>query len=737
VSTPGVATHGNVSGSARPGLRRYFELSLIGALSTAFLTVALTGRLDPVAVALFAAVLLLRIVALAGRKDWRLRPRAVTTISILYVAFVPLDLVYFASGATLLDRMLAATIHLVFFTAAVKVLSASRPRDYAYLGALSFLLMLAAAILTVGAVYVAGLCLYLLFATSGLVSYEVVRPGATRQARPAAAAGALPARPERALAKTTAATAFVMVPLAALLFFVIPRYHSGYWSGAGFSGEHITGFSDSVELGDLGRLLRSNQVVMRVTVEGDVRSFQGEKLRGVALEEFDGRRWFSRTHNERFLGPQLPQQFSLRSSPVAAGGATRYRVLLEPLYTDVLFVAGRARRIDAPLRFLLVDSAGSLHNPQHLAAPFGYGVVADMDLPTPNELRAAPAIDPGGLEVADLGLPRLDGRIGALARQVTAGAVDNYDRAALVETYLREHYAYTLDLPRVNPADPVAGFLFQARRGNCEYFAAALAVMLRTIGIPARLVNGFVAGDYNRVGGDFIVRGRDAHSWVEVYFPRYGWIPFDATPPGPQPLPGTLDAYLDAAELFWSDWVVDYDFGHQAQLAFSVESEYNRVDERFGAFRKRWQDLGAGRLAGAGNWLSRHRLQVLAITVLMLALAALAVRRPEWIEELRAALAWRLARHAGRISAPAARIGYERFLRRCACCGILKAPSETPLEFARRLPDVSARPPATALTEMYLSARFGHRAVAPEAFESLLSAALEAVRATHATDSAP
>jgi len=732
MSTAGISTaSAGLYRSAAPGLLRYFEISLIGALATSFLTLAITGRLDGFAIASFSAVLLLRLVILLARSNWRLAPRAVTAISLLYVAFFPIDLFYLAGGATLLDRTLAATIHLVFFTAAVKVLSASGPRDYAYLGALSFLLMLAAAILTVGATYVAGLCLYLLFSVSALVSYELVRPSVLELKTEAPESNAPPGA-EGPLAKTSAALALIIVPVAALLFFAIPRYHSGYWSGAGFSGERITGFSDSVELGDLGKLLRSNQVIMRVAVDGDPRRFQGEKLRGVALDEFDGRRWFSRAHTERFLGPEMPQQFSLRFSGGATGNATRYRVLIEPLYTDVLFVAGRARRIDAPLRFLLVDSAGSLHNPQHLAAPFGYGVVADLDLPSAAELRTAPAIDPSGLEIGDLGLPHLDPRIGALARQVTAGAGSNYDRAGAVETYLREHYEYTLDLPRVEQADPVAGFLFNARRGNCEYFAAALAVMLRTLGIPARLVNGFQAGDYNRVGGDFVVRGRDAHSWVEVFFPRYGWIPFDATPPGPEPAAGILDEYLDAAELFWNDWVIDYDFGHQAQLAFSVQREYDRVDERFGTWRKRFQDAGTGRLALAGSWLDRHRVQALAILVLMLALAALAARRPEWIEELRAALAWKLARRASRLSGSTARLGYRRFLQRCARCGIVKRPNETPLEFARRLPDASARPPATILTELYLSARFGHHAIAPEAFESSLDAALEALRPVRA-----
>jgi len=104
-----------------------------------------------------------------------------------------------------------------------------------------------------------------------------------------------------------------------------------------------------------------------------------------------------------------------------------------------------------------------------------------------------------------------------------------------------------------------------------------MVVMLRTLGIPARLVNGFQTGSYNRVGQDFVVRARDAHSWVEVNFPQYGWISFDPTPADPNPLvPGTLDDYLDAAGLFWNEWVINYDFFHQVRLVSELEQDSHR-----------------------------------------------------------------------------------------------------------------------------------------------------------------
>ena len=122
------------------------------------------------------------------------------------------------------------------------------------------------------------------------------------------------------------------------------------------------------------------------------------------------------------------------------------------------------------------------------------------------------------------------------------------------KSYLRRNFRYTLKLTGTPGRDPLAHFLFETRAGHCEYFASAMAVMLRAIGIPSREVNGFLPGEYNDLGGDYIVRASDAHSWVEAYFPGSGWITFDPTPPAPDSGYGLFDrdehvSRLDAAEL--------------------------------------------------------------------------------------------------------------------------------------------------------------------------------------------
>ncbi len=135
-----------------------------------------------------------------------------------------------------------------------------------------------------------------------------------------------------------------------------------------------------------------------------------------------------------------------------------------------------------------------------------------------------------------------------------------------LERYLRTHFGYTLQLGRVAQRDPLAYFLFERKQGHCEYFASAMAVMLRTLRIPSRVVNGFRTGEFNDVTSQYLVRASNAHSWVEAYFPGYGWISFDPTPAAPAEMRTGWNRwalYADAMASFWREWVVSYDVSHQ------------------------------------------------------------------------------------------------------------------------------------------------------------------------------
>jgi len=371
--------------------------------------------------------------------------------------------------------------------------------------------------------------------------------------------------------------------------------------------------------------------------------------------------------------------------------------------------------------YLLVDGAGSIFNPFPSYSELTYDAYSQPVTATPAELRAAGGDYPEDVRSIYLQVPELDPRIPALAREATAGAETPYDKAAALENYLRMHYGYTLDLTGAPGNDPLANFLFVRRAGHCEYFASAMTVMLRTLGIPARYINGFQTGEYNNVGGDFIVRASDAHSWVEAYFPGNGWITFDPTPGGesaPRGWAASIGKYWDWLALKWDEWVINYDFLHQVSLAqgagrgarewaASARSRFEHLHESIVRRMRLWQ-------FNAQNWPGTP----FAIAAIAAALALLAGWKP-----LGKGLAmWWILRSpaSGILSAERASEHYSEMLRLLERRGFRKPEGATPLEFVRSIPRMELAAPVGRLTDLYQSARFGDAAVEPRQSVELL-----------------
>ncbi len=620
--------------------------------------------------------------------DYTLGPKTVTRICIFYIFFYGLDFLVFSNGPTAMDRMLEASVHFVLFLAVMKIFSARTYLDYGLLATLSFLMILASAILTVGTTFLAFFTLYVLFAISTFISYEIKRSMEAAQRAPEGPFRA-PEQNRKALEKalTTAAVGLAVgiFSLGAVLFFVIPRYRTGYLTTLSMQAQNITGFSETVNLGDIRKILRSPMVVMRVMPESNLRAYAGVKWRGVTLNSFNGKKWFNDNADRISVPAESPQHFVI---PLREGWQHRpqrplhYRILRAALSTDVLFAAAEPRELTG-LRLLSMDESGSLHNPQNISVPFAYDVISDAGLPSPRQLQSASREVPADIRLVYLRLPhQMDPRIGELARTLTASATNNYDRAAALQSYLRDNFKYTLDPPAIAPEDPVGSFLFRSKAGYCEYFAAAMAVMLRSLEIPTRLVNGFQTGSYNRYGKDFVVRARDAHSWVEVYFTGYGWIPFDPTPADPHPvLPGEWDNYFDTAALFWNEWIINYDFGHQVQLAREVEEDSRSFQQMFRQRTRRLKRQGIRGAFRIEGWLMSHKLLVLGLMLAVLA-ALILTDKSGTLEEWRFRLAWTFARRDAALEPREATLTYQRLLTTLQKKGYRKKPSQTPREFA-------------------------------------------------------
>ncbi len=684
--------------SAAVFVERFFQAALLGLVASGYLAVAGSGYLDTPTVVLTAAGLVLRAFLVSGLLRLEIPDRFVNFATIAYTVFFGVD--YF-----LLSReFLPATVHLVFFLAVMKILTAKTSRDYLYTAIIAFLELLAAAILSVNLNFFLFLALFLFSAMAALTSAEIRR--STHRSSVTARTGLHRFHPR--LAFLAAFVTMAILSLTAALFFVLPRTADAAFAGLLARRIYIPGFSNQVTLGEIGEVKTTSRPIMHVRIFGDVSP--NLKWRGAALSEFDGRRWSN--------PPGDKDQLVITEGGHAAlvdpdfrdthpGRRVNYQVDLNAIDTDALFFIGTPESLDlrhpsvmrtatggyrlghAPPQGLRYDAWSLLEPPPGAAAVLGAAPV----LPLEQRRRY-------------LQLPALDPRIAPLAARMTEGAASDLDRALALERRLHTDYGYTLQLLPQEVRDPLAHFLFVRKQGHCEYFASAMAVMLRVVGISSRMVTGFQSGVWNPISELYVVRASDAHSWVEAWIPGRGWTTFDPTPPDPNPRTLSLFAkaalYLDAAETFWKDWVVSYDLNRQGTLADSMEQGARRMGIRwfdsFATWATEWR-------ADTGRWLRSSGWRV-GIAGLCLVPVLLLIR-PVW-RMLHVRRRVRRVRR-GRAQTGDATLLYARMLHILRRRGYQKPPWLTPREFASTLPPGPARELVGEFTLAYNAVRFGGR----------------------------
>ncbi len=698
-----VQTTSTPEGPLAAALHRYFEIALYFMLLTGFGALAATGGLSLPVVFLVTAALLLRGYLLLRQHSFLIRERWTTYFTLAYTAF------YLADYALISRSFLTSTVHLVLFVMVVRLFSAQRERDYYFLATLAFLMILAASLLTVDSLFLLAFCLFLVAAVATFILMEMRHSSARAAIQ---ARGAVTGQVRRmAISISGAAPLIVLLILigAAAIFFLLPRVSAGYLSAYSFRNELATGFSDRVELGQIGQIQQSTAVVMHIQIDGDKDGAYNLKWRGVTLNHFDGHIW-SNSH-EAHLAPRLPDgRFALwagQSPPGSSIHALHYHVLMEPTGTNVFFLLPKPMTLAGRYRLVSVDNSGAVLDLDAEHPVASYEGWSDTSRPTPTELRGAADTYPQEVELEDLQLPLVDARVRELAETITLGEKNNYDKAAAIQSYLLTHFGYTLQLSRTRPSDPIAEFLFTRKQGHCEYFAASMAVMLRTLGIPSRVVNGFRADEFNDVTSQYVVRESDAHSWVETYFPGYGWVSFDPTPAGPSQPHTAWDRmllYADAMQTFWREWVIEYNVGQQVELgAHAIGSSRKSFFRMRRWARRRYEALLAGARHLQTQATSSLARWAIAGTGGILLLLLLMNGPRLWHILLR----HQLAAHPEKAPSTAAELWYERMARILARKGWRKLPTQTPGEFARRIESEMVREEVTRFTFHYHWARFG------------------------------
>ncbi len=695
-------------GSGKSSVERFFQVSLLGLVASGYLAVAGSGYLDLATIVLTGAGLALRGLLVVGLVRVRIPERAITAVTLAYAGFYPLDYLYVSRG------FLDATVHLVFFVAVVKIVTAATPRDYSFAAAISFLELLAAALVSINWSFFLFLAFYLLFAGAAFMSLEIRRSIERHSAPAAQVARSGLGRFQSRLATLTVVLSLGILALTAGLFCLLPRT-----AGAAFRlvshRLYIPGFSNQVTLGQIGEIKRRSDAVMHVRLYTPSSTplpntqprgpLPDLKWRGAALSQFDGRRWFNHASRSEMLrtegGRVILAGDGQRRRP---GRRIAYLVDLKAMDTDVLFFAGVPEVLN-------LNQASILRDPTEETFRLGYGPAEGFRYEAYSYLPVGGFFEPGEAQELTakvretyLQLPPLDPRIAQLARDWASGEPASLGRAVAVEKRLRADYGYTLELPATASADPLSRFLFERKKGHCEYFASAMAVLLRVQGIPARIATGFLGGEFNPISGFYVIRASDAHSWVEAWTPGLGWTAFDPTPPDLTVRTATLwmrlSLYADAAETLWQEWVVGYDLGRQISLADNIDRATRRLG---GAW---WERAGKSAFAWSGalrGWSAPHAGAAVAAVFLVLCAWRLWPKTKAMISSF--LCAHRVRR--GQAERSDATLLYGRFLWLVGKRGFEKPPWLTPSEFALLLKPSAVQALAGDFTRAYNEFRFG------------------------------
>lgn len=680
---------------------------------------------SPVYLALAAVAAMISWPIAHGRSGQSVVPRWLISLTVLTA------LLFFLFELRSNTHLVEALAHFMVFVQVCKFFETKRARDYGQLIVLSVLEVIIAAILSVSVAFVVLLVVYLALGSYTLVLYHFKhemelfeRTGRQRHALAPAAAALADAteslgriRPWRFWRFSGSAGAVAMA-IGATLFVCFPRIGEGWLARAGLGPIRppITGFSETPQLGVPGLVQQSDELVFRVALLENGRPIEPTSpllLRGSVAWAYDDR---SGVWRDRFMTGEPPGRFTLAdrsaiaplrswSGPLA--DEREVRIEMYPLQTQFLF---------APLDALGIRSADELavyynRANQTLTTRSAARSVVNYSVWVPRDpgrvaTEARPVFDPRDATTPRPERARLASEWAADARTPTA-------KAEAIAAHLRRDYTYTLDIPpSPKGRDPLDVFLFETRRGHCQYFASALAVLCQQLGIPARLVTGFKAVEFNAQGHYYIVRQKHAHAWVEVFIDsgrgRGRWISYD-------PTPGSEHEGIEspAGVAAWFDNTIDYlNYRFQQRVL-----NYSQADRQ--AVLTRTAEATSGLWRRITDRLRSARAMIVYGLVFVAAVTLLLLRR----KRSRARAHDRALRQQG--------LGFwADLLAVLDRARIQPVAALTPRELAHRLadelPDV---PGLDKIGEWYYEVRYGQRTL-PDDRQQAIRATLDSLRQT-------
>lgn len=600
-----------------------------------------------------------------------------------------LPLLHFGLDLPLLPLLVWVLVFLLFS----RLIFKSELNDYLFGYLLSIVCLL------IGAVFIQDLtfaCIFLVFFLAlcwGLIFYNMMADRVGSHSPPEVFKQ-VPAMdsPAGSLLGLSAGLLLLGLVVTTLAFMGFPRLGSGLFpSGTSLP---MSGFSETVRIGDIGRIKQNPGVVMRVQYTQNGTPYRPETTvfwRGVVLDHFDGASWTS-TENSKWRLSNRPG-FGTQLFPFdAKSRIVKQTVFMDAIDSPVLFTQGIPLFVDGNFWRLQMDLNFTLRTMHRIPGPKTVTLISDIEAPVTSRHREIFNTESEPLHKKFLQTPPLSPNIQHLAQTLTGQAGSDKTRAENILNHLRHNFGYTLDLGDASGSSGLDTFLFKRKEGHCEYFASAMVVLLRLSGIPARLVNGFVGAEWNELGGYMVVRQHHAHSWVEAYLPETGWTVYDPTPPDPAFAENGFDSpltrALDLIQFNWQRYIARYSMNDQIEMLDRLKVRGQDALEKLRDFRN-WDN-------GIEAFIKANRNALIFLCVLIA--GGLLARN----------------RGPGRPGffgprAPFSVQLYEAMLQRLQKTGVKKQPHWSHREFLQRLPALPEEKLNLIhrITEFYEKTRFG------------------------------
>jgi protein-glutamine gamma-glutamyltransferase len=405
---------------------------------------------------------------------------------------------------------------------------------------------------------------------------------------------------------------FLSFIMTAAIFITFPRLGLGFIA-LNTSSPRITGFSDVVTLGDVGKIKQNSSVVMRVEYTRNGQPYRPKSRilwRGVVLDYYNGKTWNS-TLNNGFTLPNTPGHGISLFKVSRPTEMVEQTVYMESLDIPYLFTHGIPVFVDGNFTRLNMDQGFVLKTDRAQSGPKKYSLVSEISDPNRTYNLELPHPDDTVFPERFLQLPEISTATKNLAANLTDSSNSSREKAFNILNHFRD-FGYTLEMKNDPDKTALEYFLFDRKEGHCEYFASAMVILLRAAGVPARLVNGFVGAEWHEWGNYLIVRQSHAHSWVEAYLPGVGWAVFDPTPPDPTqaaiPELNPLIQTLDLLRMNWQRYIIRYSVNDQVDMIrFFRSGGSDAMDSLKNLTSFEWKDI----------WISNQKWTLLILLILV------------------------------------------------------------------------------------------------------------------------